>query len=224
MTQSTAFLFGAAVVVLSVGHYFWRRMRAREIAERWLAQQRYRVRSLRVSYWDTHPRFRATPFRDNDWAVDFRAEVDDMRLGGTGEMRLRVWTDWLGMIDREPEVSWVKMPAEESGGPQSPETQWADAQIALLRRAAAGELTFRPEGRDAAARAEFDVTVEHLLALNRRGLLKCATPIAELRSDAQYAAVADVVLTDEGRRALERAEASQSAPSDRGYQNTNEAY
>jgi len=224
MPQSTAFLLSAAVVVLGVGHYAWRRIRAREIAERWLAQQRYRVRSLRVSYWDTQPRFRATPFRDNDWAVDFRAVVDDMRLGGTGEMRLRVWTDWLGMIDREPEVSWVKMPTEEAGGPQSPETQWADAQIALLRRVAGGELTFRPAGRDAAAREEFDATVEHLLALNRRGLVTCATPIAELEADAQYAAVADVVLTPEGRRALERAEVSPSPPTDRRYQNTNEAY
>src|SRR5215218_7367680 len=110
MIPSNAFLLSAALMVLSVGHYFWRRVRAREIAERWLAQQRYRVRSLRVSYWSAHPRFRMTPFRNNDWAIDFRAEVDDMRLGGTGEMRLRVWTDWLGMLDREPEVSWVKMP------------------------------------------------------------------------------------------------------------------
>ena len=223
MTQSTVFLVGGIFIALSVGHYVWRRIRAREIAERWLAQQRYRVRSLRVSYWDMQPRFRATPFRDNDWAVDFRADVDDMRLGGSGEMRLRVWTDWLGMIDKEPEVSWVKMPTEENGA-QSPETQWADAQIALLRRAAAGKLTFRPEGRDPAARAEFDATVEHLLALNRRGLLTCATPIAELKADAQYAAVADVVLTEEGRRALERADASRSVPSDGRYQNTNEAY
>ena len=213
MIPSNAFLLSAALMVLSVGHYFWRRVRAREIAERWLAQQRYRVRSLRVSYWNARPRFRMTPFRNNDWAIDFRAEVDDMRLGGTGEMRLRVWTDWLGMLDREPEVSWVKMPTEEPGGAQTPETQWADAQIAVLRRAAAGESTFRPEGRDEAARVEFDATVEHLLALNRRGLITCATPIAELKVSAQYAAVTDVVLTEDGRRALERADAPQSAPS-----------
>jgi len=213
MIPSNVFLLSAALMVLSVGHYFWRRVRAREIAERWLAQQRYRVRSLRVSYWNARPRFRMTPFRNNDWAIDFRAVVDDMRLGGTGEMRLRVWTDWLGMLDREPEVSWVKMPTEEAGGAQSPETQWADAQIAVLRRAAAGESTFRPGGRDEAARVEFDATVEHLLALNRRGLITCATPIAELKASAQYAAVTDVALTEDGRRALERADAPQSAPS-----------
>jgi len=173
-------------MVLSVGHYGWRRVRAREIAEQWLAQHRYRARSLRVSYWDTHPRFRLTPLRDNDWAIDFRAEVDDMRLRGT----------------------------EENGGAQSPETQWVDAQLALMRRAAAGESTFRPESRDGAARAAFDTTVEHLLALNHRGLLTCATPIAELKADAQYAAVTDVELTDEGRRGLERADASPAVAGD----------
>ena len=214
MPLPTALTAGAALMVLSVGHYWWRRVRAREIAEQWLSQHRYRVRSLRVSYWDTHPRFRLTPFRNNDWAVDFRAEVDDMRLGGTGSLRLRVWTDWLGMIDREPEISWVRMPTEENGGAQSAETQWVDAQLGLLRRAAAGETTFRPEGRDATARAEFDTTVEHLLALNRRGLLTCATPIAELRADAQYAAVTDVALTDDGRRALERVNASPTGAGD----------
>ena len=214
MPFPTAVTASLAVMVLSAGHYWWRRVRAREIAEQWLAQHRYRARSLRVSYWDTHPRFRLTPFRNNDWAVDFRAEVDDMRLGGTGSVRLRVWTDWLGMIDREPEISWVRMPTEENGGAKSPETQWVDAQLALMRRAAAGEFTFRPEGRDTAARAAFDTTVEHLLALSHRGLLTCATPIAELKGDAQYAAVTDVELTDEGRRALERADASASAAGD----------
>ena len=58
------------------------------------------------------------------------------------------------------------------------------------------------------ARAAFDTTVEHLLALNRRGLLTCATPIAELKADAQYATVTDVTLTDAGRRALDRAATS----------------
>lgn len=206
-------VWGVALSALSLGHWFWRRARAREIADRWLAQNRYRVRSLRASYWDPHLRFRATPFRNNDWAVDFRAEVDDMRLGGSGTVRLRVWTDWLGMIDREPEISWDRMPAEDDGGTKNPETQWADSQIALLRRVAAGESTFRPAGREPAARAEFDATVEHLLALQRRGLLTCATPIAELKADAQYAALTDAQLTEEGRRALERADAPSSAAS-----------
>ena len=200
----------AALAVLSAGHWWWRRIKAREIAEQWLHQNRYRVKSLRVSYLNFQPRFRLTPFRNNDWAVDFRAEVDDVRLGGTGKVRLRVWTDWLGMIDREPEISWEQMPTEEPGSAKNPETQWLDSQIALLRRAASGESTFRPEGRDPVARSEFDSLVEHILAMQRRGLLTCATPIAELRADAQYGAITDVELTAEGRRALERADAAQS--------------
>ena len=144
----TSWVAFAAVFALSLGHWWWRRAKAREIAEQWLAQHRYRVRSLRVSYWNARPRFRMTPFHNNDWAVDFRAEVDDMRLGGTGTVRLRVWTDWLGLIDREPEISWDRMPTEDDGGARAPESQWLDAQIALLRRVAEGETTFRPEGHD----------------------------------------------------------------------------
>jgi hypothetical protein len=219
MSQPSFWAAAAALVALQVGHFLWRRHRAREIADRWLAQHNYRVRRLRPVYLSAYPRFRMTPFRNNDFAVDFRADVDDMRLGGSGEVRLRVWTDWMGMIDREPEISWVHMPSIDEGGALTPEMQWENAQIAALRRVAAGETTLRPTGRDAAARAEFDSLVEHVLALQRRGLLRCATPIAELRGDAQYAAVADVVLTDDGRRALERADAappqgSSAAPAD----------
>ncbi|HUQ81839.1 MAG TPA: hypothetical protein VM076_11895 [Gemmatimonadaceae bacterium] len=213
MLESTPLTAVGAIFALSVGHALWRRQRARDIAERWLAQNRYRVRSLRASFWDSPMRFRATPFRNNDWAVDFRAEVDDMRLGGTGKVRLRVWTDWLGMIDREPEISWVSMPTEENGGAQSPETQWAESQLAILRRVADGETTFRPDGREPAARLAFDDTVEHLMALQRRGLLTCSTPIAELKADAQYAAVTDIELTDEGRRVRANASAAPRATS-----------
>ena len=205
MTIPTSWAAIAGLFALSLGHWWWRRLKAREIAEQWLHQHRYRVRSLRVSYWNMQPRFRMTPFRNNDWAVDFRAEVDDVRLGGTGKLRLRVWTDWLGMIDRDPEISWDQMPTEDNGGARAPESQWLDAQVALLRRIADGESTFRPEARDAVARTKFDETVEHLLAMQRRGLVKSSTPVAELRADAQYSAITDVEITDDGRRALDRA-------------------
>ena len=214
MNIPTGWAATAGLIALSLGLWWWRRIKAREIAEQWLQQHRYRVRSLRVSYFNMQPRFRLTPFRNNDWAVDFRAEVDDVRLGGTGKVRLRVWTDWLGMIDREPEISWERMPTEENGGARAPETQWLDSQIALLRRVADGESTFRPEGRDAAARTKFDRTVEHLLAMQRRGLVTCATPIAELKVDAQYSAITDVQLTDDGRRALDRADQAAATHSD----------
>jgi hypothetical protein len=210
MRLDTPWLTGA-LVALSVGHWLWRHYRAREIAEQWLRQHGYRVRSLRLSFLDIRPRFRMTPFRNNDWAVDFRADVDDTKLGGTGKVRLRVWTDWLGMIDREPEISWVQMPTEEHDGAKTPETEWASAQIAILRRVAAGEGTFRPAAKDPDVRREFDETVEHVLALQRRGLLTCSTPIAELKADAQYAAVGDIVLTNEGHRILSGADAEERA-------------
>ena len=213
MNQQSVYIVGAVLLTLHLGNLLWRRRRAREIGQRWLAQHNYRVNRMRPVFWAGWSRFRMTPFRNNDWAVDFRAEVDDMRLGGTGEVRLRVWTDWLGMLDKEPEISWVRMPNVDQGGALTPEMMWDMAQIAVLRRVATGETTLRPEGRDPGARAAFDAMVEHILALQRRGLLHCATPIAELRSDAQYAEVADVVLTQEGRRTLERADESEQRAS-----------
>ena len=207
MSGPSMWLGVAILVGILVALELWRRRRAREIAEQWLAQHNYRVRRLRPVYVSMRPRFRATPFRNNDWAVDYRAEVDDMRLGGTGEVRLRVWTDLLGLMDREPEISWDRMPTLADGGAPTAEMEWDNAQIAVLRRVASGDTTWRPAGRDPEARAEFDATVEHILALHRRGLLQCATPIAELHGEAQYAEITDVVLTPEGRRALERADA-----------------
>ena len=207
MRLAIAVLLGALVVFEVL-----RRRSARQIAERWLAEHNYRVRWLRPVYLSARPHFRATPFRNNKWAVDFRAEIDDMRLGGTGEVRLRVWTDLLGMMDREPEISWDRMPTLADGGAPTPEMEWENAQIAVLRRVASGETTWRPEGRAPQARADFDAMVEHILALNHRGLLHCATPIAELRGEAQYAEVADVVLTPEGRRVLDRADAATASP------------
>ena len=209
MRLAIAILLGVLVVVEVL-----RRRSARQIAERWLTQHNYRVRRLRPVYLSARPHFRATPFRNNKWAVDFRAEVDDMRLGGTGEVRLRVWTDLLGLMDRDPEISWDRMPTLADGGAPTPEMEWENAQIAVLRRVANGEMTWRPEGRDAQARADFDATVEHILALHHRGLLQCSTPIAELLSDAQYAEVADVVLTPEGRRVLDRADTTPQASAD----------
>ena len=204
---STPYVLPGLVSALGLAFSWWKHIQARGIAERWLTQHRYRIRSLKRAWWTGHMRFRMTPFRNNDWAVDFRAEVDDTRLGGTGVVRLRVWTDWLGMMDKEPEITWDRMPADETVV-KSTETQWHDSQLALLRQVAGGESVFRPEGREPADRAAFDAAVEHLLALQRRGLLTCATPIAELKADAQYAAITSVELTPEGRRVLERTDAA----------------
>ena len=212
MSPQTFWFVGGLLVALHLANVIWRRRRARELAERWLAQHNYRVQRMRPLYWSVRPRFRATPFRNNDWAVDFQADIDDMKLGGSGEVRLRVWTDWLGMLEREPEIAWIRMPTMDNGGALTPEMEWENAQMALLRRVSHGDTTLRPAGRDAESRADFDTMVEHILALQRRGLLHCATPIADLRSGAQYSEVADVVLTEEGRRALDRADAAAPPP------------
>jgi hypothetical protein len=84
---------------------------------------------------------------------------------------------------------------------------WDAAQLALLARVAAGETSFRPEAAGgAAAGAAFDRVVEHLLAMQRRGLVTCATPVGEVgRPDQHYAAVFDVALTAEGARVAARA-------------------
>ena len=203
MTGLGAPVAGAIFAALAVAYWWQRRQWARDVAERWLRTHRYRVRQLRT------PLLRLTPFgaslwRDSKKAVDFRAVVDDMDLGGTGTVWLRVWTDWLGTLEGEPEVQWERMPDRSAPHSEAPEERWADAQLALLRRVAAGETRFRPEGRDAAAGAAFDELVEHLLALQRRGLVTCQTPIADLRGHSQYAAVTDVALTDDGRRELVR--------------------
>lgn len=115
-------------------------------------------------------------------------------------------------MDREPELYWERMPTADNGGALTPEMEWENAQIAVLRRVAAGDTRWLPEGRDPDARADFDTMVEHILALQRRGLLHCATPLAELHSVAQYAEIADVVLTTEGRRMIERADAEHQPP------------
>ena len=213
MTIPTSWAAIAGLFALSLGHWWWRRLKAREIAEQWLHQHRYRVRSLRVSYPNPPPRIPTTPLPHTHWAVDARPDDDHVRLAGTGKLRLPDWTDGFGIIDRDPEISWDQMPTEDNGGARAPESQWLDAQVALLRRIADGESTFQPEGRDAVARTKFDETVEHLLAMQRRGLVKCSTPMAELRADAQYSAITDVEITDDGRRALDRAnEAQRPAP------------
>lgn len=213
MSAATLWWIGAILAAgVFIANEVWRRGHAREIAEHWLAANNYRVREMHPVYMSIRQRFRATPFRNNNWAVDFHAEVDDMRLGGTGELRLRVWTDLLGIMGREPELYWERMPTMENGGALTPELEWENAQIALLRHVAAGNTTLRPLGRDATARAEFDTMVEHVLALQRRGFLHCATPYAELHGGAQYAEIADVVITPEGRQVLERADAESQPP------------
>lgn len=70
--------------------------------------------------------------------------MQDRELGGAGRLRLRIWTDWLGMLDREPEIDWIDMPARGSPTDPSLMERLADAQLDILRRVSSGETTFYP--------------------------------------------------------------------------------
>lgn len=193
--------FPVVLIVAVLLHAVWRYHTARGIAEEWLTAHRYRPRSLRLGwfgFWRFAPKF----FRDEGRAYQFRAEVDDMRLGGTGIVWLRVWTDWLGLANREPEVRWERMPIDVDDGSQPMEHKLAEAQLVLLERVANGETTFRGQSHAVDDGADFDEVVEHVMALVRRGLVTCDAPLLNVHRNAQYAAVTNVALTDLGRRLL----------------------
>jgi hypothetical protein len=103
------------------------------------------------------------------------------------------------------------MPKRETDDAAPIDERWAERQLDLLRRIRDGESTFRPDGRDAAAGAEFDELVEYLLALQRRGLITCGAPLANLRGDSQYAAVTNAALTRTGERMLKETDETGNA-------------
>lgn len=191
-----------AVICFGLGHYAWRRSVARGRAERWLASHQYQIRELRVPWFVSPARFAMSLFRSSKSAIVFRAVVEDRSLGGTGVVWLRVWTGWLGTLGDDVEVSWESMPRRQPDDAPPLEAQWAERQLGLLRRIAAGETTFRLESREPASGASFDELVEYLLALQRRGLITFGTPIANLAGGSEYEAVEDATLTEAGERWL----------------------
>lgn len=203
MRDANALWLPALLVAVAIGVTTWRYYTARSIAERWLMQHRYRARSLRIG-WFSFTRFSPKLFRNERNAFEFRAEVEDLSLGGTGVLWLRVWTDWIGLSEREPEVTWDRMPTrvERSGG--TFEERLEEQLLDLLARVAAGESIFRAPGSSVDDGGAFDELVEHVLALSRRGLVTCDTPLASMRGPGQYAAIANVALTERGERHLEQ--------------------
>jgi hypothetical protein len=180
-----------------------RRGKARQAALDWLRQHSYHPRRLTIPWLSTRAyRFAPAPLRNNDKAFYLRAEVEDRKLGGVGIVWIRTWIGWTGTEIGDTEVFWEHMPAEAEGVPTGP--TWESAQLVMLDRVAAGERTFRPaDNRSAEAGAAFDLEVEHLLALQRRGLIVCGTPVAEVRIPGRaYAYVPDVQLTEEGQRIM----------------------
>jgi hypothetical protein len=201
--------FGWLLVVAAfalVGGLQWRFRRdaAQGAAERWLLRHRYRARRLRLSVGGG-PHFPLRLSRDSDAAFVYRAEVEDREMGGTGVVWMRLWVDWTGsVIDDEPEVAWERFPRWETPA-ESPTRTYETAQLALLRRIAEGESVFRRTSALDASGETFSRVVEHLRALERRGLVTLRVPpLDPRRLDDGPDLVTDVALTPEGARVAER--------------------
>lgn len=193
----------AAIILVVFAHYAWQRRAARDIVERWLMENRFRARELRVP-WFSVGNFPMTFFRSQKSAVVFRGVVEDRSFGGTGVVWFRVWPGLAGKLGEELEVSWEKMP-ERAVEDQPPlEEGWWMRQLELLRRIQRGETTFRLRGHDPTQGKEFDELVEYLLAMQRRGLITFGTPLANMRGESQFAAVTDVKITNHGEELLAR--------------------
>jgi hypothetical protein len=193
----------AAIIFVALAHYAWQRRAARDIVERWLMENRFRARELRVP-WFSVGNFPMTFFRSQKSAVVFRAVVEDRSFGGTGIVWFRVWPGLAGKLGEELEVNWEKSPKRAAEDEPPLEEGWWTRQLELLRRVQRGETTFRLRGHDPEQGKQFDELVEYLLAMQRRGLITFGTPLANLRGESQYAAVADVTITHAGEDLLAR--------------------
>jgi len=193
----------AGIIFVAIAHYAWQRRAARDIVDRWLMENRFRARELRIP-WFSVGHFPLTFFRSQKSAVVFRGIVEDRTFGGTGTVWFRVWPGLAGKLGDEIEVEWEKMP-ERAGDDKPPlEQGWWARQLELLRRIQRGETTFRLRGHDPEQGKEFDELVEYLLAMQRRGLISFGTPLANMRGESQYAAVTDVKITHHGEELLAR--------------------
>ena len=195
-------IIGILVLLGTISRTWWMHAEARAIAESWLREHKYRVLRLRLG-WFTLFRFTPQLFRNGDRAHHFRAVVEDKELGGTGIVWLRVWTDRLGLLAREPDISWERRPVPVDGTPASPEEVWEQAQRALLRRIARGANSFAAPRRESPDGMPFDEMIEHLLAMQQRGLIACSIPVTSHRPGARYDKIEFVELTDAGRGYLD---------------------
>jgi len=194
--NSTYLITGIAILLVTV-HYMVMRGNAAERARRWLGEHHYRVRSFRSAWFRTMSA--SSFYRNTDRAFDFIAEVDDRDLGGTGTVRLRVWTDWLGKINNDVEDDWITMPAGEATADKPLMVRLADAQLDILRRVSAGETTIYARGQE-----NFDETVDHIEALANRGMLTRAPAVEDGRPGrSRYSSIGSLVVTPEGKAWLE---------------------
>ena len=206
MPDQTIILFAGAIMVLGIGQYWFRYNNAKSVAQGWLQEHHYRVVEFRF-LWFGGITFAPRLFRNSNNAFAFQAVVNDSELGGTGVVWLRVWTNWFGVADSDIDVVWKEMPdGEADGGVQPLSDRMADAQLGLIHRIASGETTFyAPREREGGnAGLVYDETVEHLLALSRRGMITCKQPDSGIKGWTQYSDVTNVALTDGGRKLASR--------------------
>ena len=76
------------------------------------------------------------------------------------------------------------------------------AQRALLKRIARGETSFAAPRRSADGGEAFDMLVEHLMAMQTRGLITASVPRAARTPGSMYELVDSVELTEAGRAYL----------------------
>ncbi len=203
MTGESLYLLMAAFVALSVGQYVMRRSVSKARVEQWLQHHGYRVKSLRVVWFA--PMTPRALFRSRDRALDFIAEVGDTQLGGSGTVRLRVWTNWIGTVAQDVEVNWIQMPEKATFEEDKPlMLRLADAQLDILRRVSTGETSFYAPRSSEPDTGEFDELMEHVAALERRGMLTHAAPVEAASSGrSRYASVSGLAVTQSGKKWLE---------------------
>ena len=186
---------------------------ARDAVDRWAAQHGYRLVRCRrlwlsgLGLRSTGVHFGATDQSHQRHVHVFAVTVADRALGGHSRGRVRVRRDVRSTFDPEVEVSWDALNESDPALPEVPAgPSWEDAQLALLCRVADGECAFRPDDRHSDEAGErFDMLVEHVTAMQRRGWVTHAPPIAERRLPGRrYAALTDVELTEAGREVVER--------------------
>lgn len=202
MTTESLYLVVAAFALLSAGQYVVRRSVSKASAEQWLQRHGYRAKSLRFAWFS--PMTPRGLFRNRDRAIDFIADVGDTQLGGSGTVRLRVWTNWFGTVEQDVEVDWIQTPATGTFEEDKPlMIRLADAQLDILRRVSAGETSFYAPRSSEPDTGEFDELMEHVGALERRGMLTHAAPVQAARPGrSRYVSVSGLAVTASGEKWL----------------------
>lgn len=192
--MNAAYVAIAALIAITsvLGWHLWGKAAARAAAEEWLIQHRYHLREIRP------PSFRpgvflSSLFGNEKSAFDFEAVVDDRDLGGTSTVLVRVWADRIGRLTGEIETVADSIARSDA----------TQTQITILQRVAAGETGFYAPRNSEAEDAEFNQLVEHIIALSRRGMVKCDAPTVDVRDSGQYVAIDKIMLTPAGRSWLE---------------------